>query len=106
MFKTSVQCHAAGPFHGPLVVSMRPMPAHCLPDAVMASRRMPKYHGTPVHIGCPSWLGIEHVTKPDFGDAVQLDDGDIPVFWACGVTPGFALSLAGGHGFENRRVVI
>lgn len=48
---------------------------------------MPSVHGAPVHIGHPESLGISDVNKPDFGDASRIEAGEIPVFWACGVTP-------------------
>jgi len=44
-------------------------------------------HGAPVHIGDPALIGIADLARPDYGDAVSLMPGDIPVFWACGVTP-------------------
>jgi uncharacterized protein YcsI (UPF0317 family) len=87
MFRTSVQTKAAGPFHGPMVVSMRPMsPAHAI-RAVQITTRFPAVHGAPVHIGKPELIGIKDIMKPDYGDAVPVGDDEIPVFWACGVTP-------------------
>lgn len=87
MFRTSVETKAAGPFHGPMVVSMRPMsPAHAI-RAVQITTRFPAVHGAPVHIGKPELIGIKDIIKPDYGDAVPVGDDEIPVFWACGVTP-------------------
>ena len=87
MFRTSVQTKPAGPFHGPMVMSMRPMtPAHAI-RAVQITTRFPAVHGAPVHIGKPELIGISDIMKPDYGDAVPVRDNEIPVFWACGVTP-------------------
>jgi len=87
MYRTSVETHAAGPFHGPLVVSMRPMkPADAI-RAIQITTRFPAVHGAPVHIGRPDLIGIKDIGKPDYGDAVPMRDDEIPVFWACGVTP-------------------
>jgi uncharacterized protein YcsI (UPF0317 family) len=83
MFRTSIQCVPAGVFHGPLVVSMRPFkPA----DAIRAVQ------GAPVHIGLPEQIGIKDVSKPDYGDAVPVGADELPVFWACGVTPQAAIA--------------
>src|SRR5213594_2917379 len=87
MWKTSTACRPAGVFHGPMVVSMRPIPSAQLSQAVTASARFPNAHGAPVHIGDPAALGIEDIAKPDWGDAQPFRPGDVPVFWACGVTP-------------------
>jgi uncharacterized protein YcsI (UPF0317 family) len=98
MFKTSVACRAAGRFHGPMVVSMRPIPTTMISKAVTASARFPNAHGAPVHVGDPARLGIADVTKPDWGDFVGIQDGEVPVFWACGVTPQ-AVALASKPAF-------
>jgi uncharacterized protein YcsI (UPF0317 family) len=91
-----------------MVVSMRPVPASLAPKAVLCTGRFPAVHGAPVHIGEPSAIGIEDIDKPDFGDAVPIYPGEIPVFWACGVTPQaaimatqpeFAITHAPGHMF-------
>jgi uncharacterized protein YcsI (UPF0317 family) len=87
MFITSVPCTPAGAFNGPLVVTMRPIPAPLVPRAVQVSGRFPAVHGAPVHVGEPTALGIRDLGKPDFGDPVTIRPGEIPVFWACGVTP-------------------
>jgi uncharacterized protein YcsI (UPF0317 family) len=87
MYRTSVETVAAGPFHGPLVVSMRPMkPADAI-RAIQITTRFPSVHGAPVHIGKPQSIGIKDLARPDWGDAVPVGDDELPVFWACGVTP-------------------
>ena len=94
MYRTSVACQTAGRFAGPLVVSMRPY----LPDQVEAviaiTSRFPQMHGAPVHVGDPQSIGIVDLSRPDFGDPVQMSPGELPVFWACGVTPQLALRQA------------
>jgi uncharacterized protein YcsI (UPF0317 family) len=87
MYKTNIQTVPAGPFHGPMVVSMRPMTAANAIRAVQITARVPAVHGAPVHLGDPSLIGIADIGKPDFGDAVDILPGELPVFWACGVTP-------------------
>jgi len=87
MYRTSVETATAGPFHGPLVVSMRPMkPADAI-RAIQITTRFPSVHGAPVHIGKPELIGIKDLGRPDWGDAVPVHEDEIPVFWACGVTP-------------------
>lgn len=87
MYRTTVACRPAGVFHGPMVVSMRPIPAGEVARAVAASARFPLAHGAPVHVGDPAALGIADLAKPDWGDPQEFRPGDVPVFWACGVTP-------------------
>jgi uncharacterized protein YcsI (UPF0317 family) len=87
MYRTNRPCAAAGRFSGPLVVSMRPIPGSLVAAAVEISAQMPHAHGAPVHIGEPAGLGIRNLDEPDYGDPIRLRDGDVPVFWACGVTP-------------------
>jgi uncharacterized protein YcsI (UPF0317 family) len=87
MFRTNVPTAGAGPFHGPLVVSMRPMTPADAERAVAITARFPRVHGAPVQVGEPERLGIADVNKPDYGDPVPMKPGEIPVFWACGVTP-------------------
>ena len=87
MFITSIQTEPAGPFHGPLVVSMRPIPRNKVVKAVQVTSRYPAVHGAPVHIGDPAAIGVVDITKPDLGDPAEINEGDVPVFWACGVTP-------------------
>lgn len=87
MYVTAVPCRPAGSFAGPLVVSMRPIPAGGLTRAVQVTSRYASVHGAPVHIGDPAGIGIEDLGRPDFGDPVTIREGEVPVFWACGVTP-------------------
>jgi uncharacterized protein YcsI (UPF0317 family) len=87
MFRTNRPCRPAGVFRGPLVVSMRPMTPEQAKLADRVCARFPRAHGRPVHIGDPAELGIRDIARPDFGDAVTIRPGEIPVFWACGVTP-------------------
>ncbi|WP_155853657.1 putative hydro-lyase [Arthrobacter sp. H5] len=101
MYRTNRECAPAGAMSGPLVVSMRPVPAAQVADAVRITSRYPAVHGAPVHVGNPGELGIQ-LNEPDFGDAVEIPDGHLPVFWACGVTPQAAVMqsrppLAIGH---------
>jgi uncharacterized protein YcsI (UPF0317 family) len=91
MYRTNVDCRPAGRLSGPLVVSMRPVPAAQVVTAVQVTSRMPQVHGAPLHVGEPAGLGIHDLDRPNFGDPVQAHDGDVPVFWACGVTPQAAL---------------
>lgn len=103
MYSTSIECEPAGRMAGPLVVSMRPIPADRVADAVRISSRYPGVHGAPVHVGHPEAIGINDLAEPDFGDAVEIPDGTVPVFWACGVTPQAAVmaskpEFAIGHG--------
>ena len=87
MFRTNLACRPAGIFRGPMVVSMRPIPAPLVPRAVTVTARYPMAHGAPVHIGDPALIGIADVMKPDWGEPPTLLGGEEPVFWACGVTP-------------------
>jgi uncharacterized protein YcsI (UPF0317 family) len=87
MFITNIPCAPAGVFRGPLVVTMRPIPAPLVARAVQISGRYPGVHGAPVHLGDPADIGIRDLRAPDFGDAVTIRPGEVPVFWACGVTP-------------------
>jgi uncharacterized protein YcsI (UPF0317 family) len=87
MFRTSIQTAPAGVFKGPMVVSMRPLkPADAI-RAIQITSRFPSVHGAPVHIGLPEAIGIKDIARPDYGDAVPVRAGELPVFWACGVTP-------------------
>ncbi len=87
MYITNIECVPAGRFRGPMVVSMRPIPWRQVVRAVEVTARYPKVHGAPVHIGNPAAIGIKDLAKPDFGEAVTFQEGDVPLFWACGVTP-------------------
>ena len=94
MYRTNIQTQAAGVFSGPMVVTMRPMTAVAAVRAVQVTSRFPNVHGAPVHLGDPSLIGIRDLGTPDYGDAVELMADEIPVFWACGVTPQAALIQA------------
>jgi uncharacterized protein YcsI (UPF0317 family) len=87
IYRTNVPCRPGGVFHGPLVVSMRPIPAPLVATAVQVSGRYPSVHGAPVHVGAPEALGIRDLEQPDWGEVWPLRAGDVPIFWACGVTP-------------------
>jgi uncharacterized protein YcsI (UPF0317 family) len=119
MYRTNIETAPAGPFHGPLVVSMRPLrPADAI-RAVQITSRFPAVHGAPVHLGKPELLGIRDIAKPDYGDPVEVRDDELPVFWACGVTPqsviatvkpDFCITHAPGHmlvtDLKNSRLAI
>ena len=108
MYKTNIPCAPAGVFSGNMVVSMRPIPHRQVPAAVAITAAMPRVHGAPIHIGYPEAIGIPDLAHPDFGDPVTIRDGEVPVFWPCGVTPQnvvmsskppFAITHAPGHMF-------
>ncbi|MBF2063988.1 MAG: putative hydro-lyase [Calothrix sp. C42_A2020_038] len=94
MYKTNIACHSAGIFSGNLVVSMRPLLPVDAIRAVQITSRFPLAHGAPIHWGAANEIGIENINQPDFGDAVTINSGEVPVFWACGVTPQVALLQA------------
>ena len=94
MYISALETRPAGPFRGPLVVSLRSFaPADAI-QAILIADRYRLAHGAPVHIGDPARIGIEDLMRPDFGDPPILEPGDIPVFWACGVTPQVAIRQA------------
>lgn len=95
VYVSNIDCVPAGRFHGKLVVSMRPMPPSLVASASAITDAHPEVHGGPVHIGSPELLGISDLTKPDWGDVVEMEPGDVPMFWACGVTPQQAAMEAG-----------
>lgn len=108
MYITNRACVPAGPFRGNLVVSMRPVHRNRVPEVIDITSRYPEAHGGPVHTGDPALLGIADLERVDFGEAVPVYDGEVPVFWACGVTPQavlmqaklpFAITHAPGHMF-------
>jgi uncharacterized protein YcsI (UPF0317 family) len=112
MYRTSLKCRPAGSLHGNLVVSMKPIPALQVAQHVVITSRYPHAHGAPVCIGCPAAIGIHDLDHPQWGDAVQMQDTDVPVFHACGVTPQavlmesqvpFAITHAAGHMFVTDR---
>ena len=94
MYRTNIATQAAGRFAGPLVVSMRPMQAADAIRAVQVTSRFPSVHGAPVHLGDPALIGIASLAEPEYGDAIVLEPGELPVFWACGVTPQAAVAEA------------
>ena len=94
MYRTAIPTNPAGPFHGPLVVSMRPLrPADAI-RAIQITSRFPAVHGAPVHIGLPETIGITDIARPDYGDPVEVKPDELPVFWACGVTPQSVIAAA------------
>lgn len=108
MYVTNRECRAAGRLHGPMVVSLRMIPAEQVDTATRVTALMPAVHGAPVHVGDPGQLGIGDLDAPDFGDPPVGEPGDVPMFWACGVTPQavlmtsrppFAITHAPGHMF-------
>lgn len=94
MYRTHIATVPAGPFAGPLVVTMRPLAAADAIRAVQITSRFPAVHGAPVHLGDPALIGIRDLAVPDYGDAVDVLPHELPVFWACGVTPQAALAAA------------
>jgi uncharacterized protein YcsI (UPF0317 family) len=102
MYLSNLECVPSGPFRGRTVVSMRGIPAGLVSRAVALTARHPLSHGAPLWVGDPAGLGIKDLAKPDFGDPPELLPGDVPVFWACGVTAHVVaanarLPLAIGH---------
>ncbi len=106
MYVTGVECLPAGSMSGNMVMSMRPIPYHQIVQATQLSGAIPKVHGAPMHIGNPAAIGVRDINNPEFGDAVTINEGELPVFWACGVTPQsivmnskppFAITHAPGH---------
>jgi uncharacterized protein YcsI (UPF0317 family) len=94
MYRSNIATEAAGAFKGPMVVSMRPFKSADAIRAIQITSRFPDVHGAPVHIGDPAQIGITDITQPDYGDAVEVLADEIPVFWACGVTPQAAITQA------------
>ncbi|SPD91530.1 hypothetical protein LES9216_00657 [Leuconostoc suionicum] len=106
MFNTNIPLKQAGKFSGNMVVSMRPIKSSQIATAVNVTNRLPGVHGAPIQIGNPAEIGIYDLTDPDYGDAVTINENEIPVFWACGVTPQaavmaskpkFAITHSPGH---------
>ena len=87
MYRSNIELMPAGPFAGKMVVTMRPIPAHQVDQACEISARYPQAHGAPIGFGDPENIGIGDLSQPDWGDAVEVKDGEVPVYWACGVTP-------------------
>jgi uncharacterized protein YcsI (UPF0317 family) len=94
MYRTNIACNPAGRFGGLLVVSMRPLLPPQVVKATQICSRFPRAHGAPVHFGDPAAIGIRDIHKPDYGDVVEIRTSEVPVFWACGVTPQAALMHA------------
>ncbi|MBC7360486.1 Uncharacterized protein YcsI, UPF0317 family [Desulfacinum infernum DSM 9756] len=108
MYRTRIPLEPSGPFRGEMVVSMRPIHWSRVADACIITGRYPDVHGAPVHVGYPGMIGIRDISKPEYGDAVEILSDEVPVFWACGVTPQnvllqaklpFAITHAPGHMF-------
>jgi uncharacterized protein YcsI (UPF0317 family) len=108
MYRTNIPCKSAGRFSGPLVVSMRPLTPEMAVKATRICSRFPRAHGAPVHFGDPSAIGIRNIMRPDYGNPVRINEVEVPVFWACGVTPQsvlmearppFAITHKPGHMF-------
>ena len=95
MFRTSIDLVPAGPFGGEMVVTMRPIPEHQIEQTRAICARYPQAHGAPIASGDPAKIGIPDLSRPDWGDAVEIHDGEVPVYWACGVTPQNVLLAAG-----------
>jgi uncharacterized protein YcsI (UPF0317 family) len=94
MYRTNIACRSVGRFAGPMVVSMRPLTPELAVKAARICSRFPRAHGAPVHLGDPAAIGIRDIARPDFGDPVEIRPGELPVFWACGVTPQVVLMQA------------
>jgi uncharacterized protein YcsI (UPF0317 family) len=110
MYRTNLPLEPVGPFKGEMVVSMRPIHRSQVADACVITSRFPDVHGAPVHVGYPEMVGIDNVGQADYGDSVDIKDNELPVFWACGVTPQnvlvkaklpFAITHAPGYMFVS-----
>lgn len=108
MYLTNIDCVPAGVFSGKMIVSMRPIPYDKVVRVCTVTSQMPRVHGAPIHIGNPEAIGIKDLSHPDFGDMVTIKDGEVPVFWCCGVTPqsvvmnskpSFCITHSPGHMF-------
>jgi uncharacterized protein YcsI (UPF0317 family) len=95
MYRTHVPLAPAGRLRGPMVVSMRPYPADQVERVRAVTRPYRVAHGEPVAWGDPAQLGIGDLMRPDYGDPPVLNDGDVPVFWGCGVTPQSVIVASG-----------
>lgn len=95
MFRSNIDLMPAGPFAGQMVVTMRPIPEAQVALAKEISGKFPQAHGAPIAVGDPAQIGIDDLSKPDWGDAVEIKPGEVPVYWACGVTPQNVLLDAG-----------
>ncbi|MBI4182936.1 MAG: putative hydro-lyase [Proteobacteria bacterium] len=95
VYTSNIPCRAAGVFHGPMVVSMRPIKKVHVVRVIEVTSRYPVAHGAPVHVGDPAAIGIADLSRVEWGEYNQPADDEVPVFWACGVTPQ-AIALASG----------
>ena len=94
VYRTTIETKPAGPFRGPMLVSMRPFtPANAI-RAIQVTSRFPNVHGAPVHFGDPDAIGITDIDNPDYGGNPGIKEGEVPVFWACGVTPQAIMEFA------------
>ena len=87
MYRLNIPCRPSGPFEGPMVVSMRPFKPGDAIQAALITGAMPEVHGAPIHMGNPAAIGVTDLAKPDYGVPANIHEGEVPVFWACGVTP-------------------
>lgn len=94
MYQSAIETTPVGLFRGPMVVSMRPLRPADVDRVVALCARYPHAHGAPVHVGDPAGIGVEDLSRPDFGDPPDIRPGEVPAFWACGVTPQLALAAA------------
>ena len=94
MYLTNIETEPSGPFRGPMAVSMRPLTPQNAERAVQITSRYPKAHGAPVHIGDPAAIGIDDLARPFAGDRIEVRPDELPVFWACGITPQAAVLAA------------
>lgn len=110
MYRTNIPLTPVGPFNGEMVVSMRPIHKSKVGQACVITGAYPDVHGEPVHIGYPEMIGIHDISQPEYGDSVEIKSNEIPVFWACGVTPQnvlmkaklpFAITHAPGYMFVS-----
>lgn len=93
-YETNIATTKSGPFEGGMVCSMRPFkPADAI-RAVEVTSRFPLTHGSPVHFGDPAAIGIADIMKPEYGDSPVIEEGEVPVFWACGITPQVVVTKA------------
>ncbi|WP_024955014.1 putative hydro-lyase [Sulfurospirillum arcachonense] len=110
MYDTNIELEPVDMFKGNMVVSMRPIKKERVADACVVTSHFPNMHGTPIQVGYPEMIGIKDVQNPDYGDAVEIKDDEIPLFWPCGVTPQnvlrevklpFAITHSPGHMFVS-----
>lgn len=86
MYKSDVALYSVGRFQCKMFTTMRPVARELLAKAVTITAQFPDGHGAPIHIGDPARIGISDLSKPELGDRVTIEDGEVPVFWACGIT--------------------